>query len=90
MYQAGLFDEGVHAIIRDSVLHSRQVVGDRLRAAMERHPPRLAADADDVADGFLTIVEGAFILSKSLDDAGLAARQLRHYRNYLELLFGVA
>lgn len=89
-YQEGLFDDRIHAIVRESLLEWRQVLGDKLRAAIERRPPRLPVDADDVADSFLAIAEGAFILSKTLAEPRLAAKQLRQYRNYLELLFDVA
>jgi hypothetical protein len=34
------------------------------------------------------IFEGAFILSKTLGSPAVVARQLRHFRNYLELLYG--
>lgn len=34
------------------------------------------------------IFEGAFIVSRTMGEAGMVARQLRQYRNYLELLFG--
>ena len=86
-YQAGLFDEPVHTIVRDSMTEWRTIVGGKLREAMERHPTALAVDADDLADALLAVIEGSFVLSKSLKDPELVVRQLRHYRNYLELLF---
>lgn len=91
-YQAGLFDREVHAVLRASMLEWREVFGAKLRAAMEQRPPRMtsAPDPADLADTFLAIAEGAFILSKTLGEPKLVAKQLRQYRNYLELLFGTA
>lgn len=89
-YQAGLFDEEVHRIIRDSFEEWREVVRAKVAAAMEQHPPRLEVEATDLVELLLSVLEGSFILSRTLEDRGLVARQLREYRNYLELLFGEA
>lgn len=89
-YQAGLFDDEIHAIVQQSMLHWRGAIGEKLTQAVEQHPPRLPVTVADLADAGLVTVEGAFILSKTLDDPKLVARQLRHYRNYLELLFDAA
>ena len=89
-YQAGLFDDEVHAVIRRSLLHWREVVGAMLSAAVAARPPRLAVDPAELADAFMAVTEGAFILSRTLEEPALIARQIRHYRNYLELLFGQA
>lgn len=89
-YQAGLFDDRVNSVVRDSLAEWRTVVGGKLREAMDRHPPAMAVEAPDLADALLAVIEGAFVLSKSLHDPQLVVRQLRHYRNYLELLFRAA
>lgn len=89
-YQAGMFDDRVLSIFRQSILDWREVLGEKLLASMKMHPPRIPIEIDDVADAATVVIEGAFILSKALNDPQLTARQLRHYRNYLELLFGVA
>lgn len=88
-YQAGLFDEEIRSIVRDSLLEWRRVLERRLRASMEERPPRLPVEAGELADVFLAISEGGFILSKTLGEPKLVAKQLRQYRNYLELLFDV-
>ena len=86
-YEAQLFDERIHEIIRGSFQLWRGRLGDKIRAAMAQRPPRLPADADDLADMLTVVAEGAFVLSKTLKDAQAVARQFRQYRNYLELLF---
>jgi len=50
--------------------------------------PRVAIDPVSLADGFMSVFEGAFILSKSLGEAQITVQQLRHYKTYIELLFG--
>jgi TetR/AcrR family transcriptional repressor of nem operon len=44
-------------------------------------------DAASLADVFTVVLEGAFISSKALDEPQVIGEQLRHFRNYLELLF---
>lgn len=60
------------------------------RTAIERRPPRRPVKAEDLADLFLAIVEGAFVLSKTMGEPELIVKQIRQYRNYLELLFDAA
>ena len=86
-YQSQLFDAQTLAIGRESMHLWRDRITHKLREVSERHTPRLDVDLDSLADMLLTIFEGAFVLSRTLDDARLVARQLAHYRSYLELLF---
>lgn len=87
-YEAQLFDERTLAVVRAAMLHWRQRFGAKLDEAIQRTPPRLPVTADALADMITVIFEGAFVLSKTLNEPGLVAEQLAHYRNYLELLFG--
>ncbi len=89
-YQAALFDEEVLAKIRTDLDWWRLEMARKLRAAMAARPPRLPVEAEEVAYGFLTAIEGGFVLAKALGDSSLLPRQMREYRNYLELLFDVA
>lgn len=87
-YEAGLFDEPILEVIRAGLLRWRDVLGGKIQDAVARRPPRLPVDAADLADTFTVIAEGAFIVSKSLREPDIVAKQLRQFRNYLELLFG--
>jgi len=49
-------------------------------------PGRNRYDAS-LANGFNTLLEGAFVMSKAVGEPGIIAQQLRHYKNYIELLF---
>lgn len=90
-YEAGLFDDHSHELITGALEHFRRVFGDKLAAAMERHEPRVP-DTDPylLADMAAGLLQGAFILRRTLDDPGLMSAHLRQFRSYLELLFGVA
>lgn len=88
-YQQGIFDEEINELVRDGLRRWREVLGGKLRAAMDRRPPRSPVQPEELADTFLATAEGAFVLSKSLGEPGVVAEQLRRYRHYLELLFDV-
>lgn len=88
-YEAQLFDDEVHRIIRESFMAWRERLGEKIRVAMAHRPPRVATDADELADMLSVMVEGAYVLGKSLGDPTMLARQLHHYRCYLELVLGI-
>lgn len=87
-YQNRMFDRETAAIVEEGLLRWRRTIGAKLREVAEAHPPRRDAPPEELADMLTAIFEGAFILSKSLSEPEVAARQLALYRGYLELLFG--
>ena len=88
-FEQGLFDDETYDVISDAMLGWRRVVGEKLRAAAERTPPRAEVDLDALADMVTVLFEGAFVVSRSLKGPGVFSAQLRHYRTYLQLLFDV-
>jgi TetR/AcrR family transcriptional repressor of nem operon len=88
--EAGLFDADTLQVIQDTMLTWRRRIGAKLQAVMATRQPRLAVDADSIADMLTVTFEGAFVVSKTMRDPMTVARQLGHVRNYLELLFADA
>lgn len=86
-YERQLVDEETRELISGSFRRWREALGPRLEAIAARHPPRVPVDLPSLADVVLTAFEGAFVVARALGDPGVVARQLRHVRNYLELLF---
>ena len=86
-YQERLFDREVVALTSRSV----RAWNTRFRSYVDEiaacYPPRDRVDLDDVAAMLACVVDGAIIMSKSLQDAALLARQVRAYRSYIKLLF---
>lgn len=62
-------------------------VAAKIEGVLAQSMPRVPIDAESLADHFLVTFEGAFILSKTLDEPKLVAHQFEHFRNYLETLF---
>jgi TetR/AcrR family transcriptional repressor of nem operon len=90
-YQSQLFDERIHAILRSSIAIWGDRIREKLEPAIAIHPPRLPVSVQELSDAFLVVLEGAYVVSRTMaeTDGRSVAKQLRHYRNYLELLFGV-
>ena len=60
---------------------------EQLERAAERYPPQIEVDLEAVADQLATLLEGAYVLSRALDDPRLIRGQLEQFRTYLTLLF---
>ena len=81
------FDEDMRRIINVEFEMSRTELTTLINEISEKYPPHSTIDPVSLADGFMSVFEGAFILSKSLREADITVQQLRHYKNYIELLF---
>ncbi len=81
------FDAEMRDIINVEFYLSRRELTKLIEQIMERYPPHAEVDVQSLADGFMSLFEGAFILGKSLEEAATTAQQLRHYKTYVELLF---
>jgi TetR/AcrR family transcriptional repressor of nem operon len=89
-YEAQLFDDETHGLIERALLAWRKEFGEKIRRALEHRPPRIAVNAEELADGLTVVIEGAYVLSRAFKEPKLVLDQLRHYRNYLEMVFGEA
>ncbi|MFA9459218.1 TetR/AcrR family transcriptional regulator [Thiohalorhabdus sp. Cl-TMA] len=88
-YESRQFDPATIGVINTTFDRWRERLGSKFEAVLAAYPPRLPVDAAGLADLLTTVFEGAFILSKTRGEPEVVAAHLRHYRNYLELLFGV-
>jgi len=85
-YESGLFEEETKRVIADAMLNWRETLGAKLRAAARTHPLPEDVDVDSLADMATVVLEGAFVMARTLPGS-VFADQLRHYRRYLQLLF---
>lgn len=89
VYDRQLFEDGTNAVIADTVVAWRARLAEKLRAAADLHPPRAAVDLDALADHVFATFEGAFVLTRAMEDPDLMRRQLELARTQIALLFGV-
>lgn len=87
IYENKLFEASTIDVLRESTLMWRRVMLAKLEQVAAVHPPRVPVDLESLADLFYSLTEGAFIMTKTLNDKTLLGRQARHLRTYLELLF---
>lgn len=88
-YENQLFADDIRQVVARGILNWREAIGAKLGAALDRVEVGQEVTAESLADFAMTTIEGAFIMSRSLDDPTLFAGQIAHYRIYLESLFGV-
>jgi len=86
-YERNLVDEATRDLIADAVRAWRTRTRAKLDEVVAVYPPRVPVDLDALADEGLAVFEGAYVLSRALGEPKLLKGQLRHFRNYLELLF---
>ena len=86
-YELQQFDASTRELIKVEFELSRKELTGLLTAIVRCYPPQRAVDLQSLADGFMSLFEGAFILEKALGEAGITHQQLKHYRTYIELLF---
>ena len=86
-YEQDLLDEETLSVGRRTMAAWRRRLSEKLDRVVEEHPPAGEVDIAGLADMVTVIVEGAFVLSRTMREPDAVARQLGHYRRYLELLF---
>lgn len=86
-YEPGHFSEEVKEVVTSSILSWRRAIVQLITEAENASNTKLAVGTESLADHFNVILEGAFIVSKSLKAPKIISNQLVHYRNYLKLIF---
>ncbi|MBH5372351.1 MULTISPECIES: TetR/AcrR family transcriptional regulator [Bradyrhizobium] len=86
-YQERLFDRDVRDLTAQSVrswnAHFREIL-DGIAAV---YPPREPIDLDDLAEMISCVVDGAIIMSKTLNDPKRLERQIMLFRSCVKLVF---
>ena len=85
--ESSQFDQETLAHISTTLLTWRDAMEQMLRRVLEIYKPKIDVDIPSLADQITVIFEGAFIMSKALDDIDLVTKQLKHLKNYFQLLF---
>jgi len=86
-YEQEHFSEEIKQVVSSSIISWREAIVQMIEEASNVADTKISTDVKSLADHFMVIMEGAFIVSKSLNESGLIAKQLTHYRNYLQLIF---
>ena len=87
VHESEQFDEGIKQFIAQSFEDWRKMYEQRIELIMNKYPPKIEVSTRELAETIVCIIEGGFILSKSLQDARIIVRSLRQFRHYLQLVF---
>jgi TetR/AcrR family transcriptional regulator, transcriptional repressor for nem operon len=85
-YEPNQFSEDIRATIAEAILAWRQSMVEMIDKAVQQTGTSTQIDKESLADHFIVILEGAYIVSKALNQAAITANQLRHYKAYLQML----
>jgi AcrR family transcriptional regulator len=86
-YQDQLFNRDIRKLNADGILAWRTRFRERLDLIAARYPPRFEVDFDALADMASTMVEGALILGRMMNDATIPPRQVLLYRDFMRSIF---
>jgi len=86
-YQSGAISKDIIGRMAEMMHFWRDRLSVKIDEVRRIYPPRIPVETHQVADHLLTTFEGAFVLSKIMDEPKLASAQLIQCRNYMELLF---
>lgn len=89
-YQSGAITPEILDGMRKMTLYWRRRLSETIERVRAAYPPRIPVETGHVADHVLTSFEGAFVISKILNEPSVASEQLVQCRNYVELLFAPA
>ena len=86
-YQSDLWTEDIRKTCQSQLDVWADWVEAKLKQVAKTNPPHGKPDIRAVAEMFNGVFEGAFVLARTANDPTVINRQLKAYRDYLELLF---
>ena len=81
------YSDEIKEIVKDTIVKWRLAFEEMIEDVLKEHSPKYAIDKVSLADHFNVVMEGAFIISKAVNDSSITAKQLTHLKQYIELLF---
>ena len=87
VYESANFDQTTSASVTAGFEDWKKIYTDRFKKVVAQHRPKQPVRPEDLAELIMSIIQGSFILSKSLSDPALVARNVGYFRRHLELLF---
>lgn len=86
-YQGDLWSEDARKICETSFRAQAAWIEGKLKQAAKKHNIKPPISPAQLAQMFLSVFEGAFVLARTYNDASLFRKQILAYRDMLEALF---
>jgi TetR/AcrR family transcriptional repressor of nem operon len=87
VYENRQFEPDVNDFVAKAFRRWAAYYQDKFAAVLAARRPAVEIGAEELAEMMVSLLEGAFILSRAYDDPGLISRQSRMFRSFLRLLF---
>ena len=87
VYENDAFEADINAFVRSSLERWQGYYERMFAALLAARRPKIDLTARELAGGYVSTMEGAFILARAYKDPGLIVRQSRLYRDWLKLAF---
>ncbi len=87
VFQERLFDKTIHELAANSLLRWRHQFHAKFEEIAALYPPRIDVDLEDLSDMLTVVTDGGIILSKTVRDKGVLARQVGLYRQFVKSIF---
>lgn len=86
-YENQLQDVDLQKIASKTLLQGKVMLSSKIQEIIKRYPPNQPVDPDDLADMFLVMVQGAYVLTRIMKNPNFVQLHLEQYKIFLELLF---
>lgn len=86
-YQNQLKDEDVRALITGTLNEWKDELNQLIQLVVKRYSPKNEVNTEELAEMFLVIIEGAYVMSRIMGNHKIMQAHLQHYKSYLEALF---
>lgn len=87
VYENDAFEAEINEFVRASLKRWQGYYERLFDAALAKRRPRIDVSARALAEAYVSVMEGAFILARSDADPALIVRQSRLFRDWLRLVF---
>ena len=86
-YQNQLEHKEVKDLITGTLNQWKNQLDELIQAVLKKYPPTNEIKTEELAEMFLVTIEGAYVMSRIMDDTSIMRAHLQQYKNYLETLF---
>lgn len=87
IYESAQFSPEVIDFVAEALRRWAHYFEEKFAAVMKIRPPRVEVTASELAEMIVSLLEGAFILSRAYKDPKLIVRQSELFRQHLQLVF---
>lgn len=86
-YQNQLEHKEVRELITGTLNLWKNELNGLIQQVIKKYPPQTEVNTEELAEMFLVTLEGAYVMSRIIDNQAIMQSHLQQYKNYLETLF---